>query len=349
MENRTISIAFIRNMVSGCGLAPRYCDELLRRAGVDPAAIDSPQARVSPTQLSQLNKWITDATGDEGMGHYLRPQKRGTFNILARYMQTANDLQQAIERNVGFYNLFDFGFRLTLLHRGENIHYRVEAEYGVVLSNWVYEQLLMVNHRFLCWLTNSPIPLSRVNLNYATPAHSGEYHYLFFSDTRFNQPHCEIIFDKKLLKLPVLRSSQELEDYLSKVPYEFLHSNTRASSYTEQIRTVIKKSLPSVPSYDVLADTLGITPQTLRRRLRQEGCDYRLIKNELIRDTAIGYLLHDNKDVKSISYLLGFSEPSAFIRSFKKWTGATPKQYREKYGAAPRQESTTSKTSLIAN
>jgi AraC-like DNA-binding protein len=85
---------------------------------------------------------------------------------------------------------------------------------------------------------------------------------------------------------------------------------------------------------------LGLAPQTLRRRLRQEGCDYRLIKNELIRDTAIGYLLHDNKEVKTISYVLGFSEPSAFIRSFKKWTGMTPKQYRENYSAGPKHTDT---------
>jgi len=340
MENRTISIAFIRNMLTGCGLSSSYCENLLRRAGVDPKAINSAQARVSPTQLSQLNKWITEATGDEAMGHYLRPQKYGTFNILARYMQTASNVQEALERNVSFYNLFDYGFRLTLLRRGDSVHYRIEAEYGVVLNNWVYEQLLMVNHRFLCWLTGSPIPLTRVNLNYQTPAHSGEYHYLFFSDTRFEQAHCEIIFDEKLLKLPVLRSNQELEEYLAKVPYEFLRSNTRASSYTEQIRLIIKKSLPLLPSYEELADTLGLAPQTLRRRLRQEGCDYRLIKNELIRDTAIGYLLHDNKEVKTISYVLGFSEPSAFIRSFKKWTGMTPKQYRENYSAGPKHTDT---------
>ena len=76
-----------------------------------------------------------------------------------------------------------------------------------------------------------------------------------------------------------------------------------------------------------MAISLGLTPQTLRRRLRQEGCDYRLIKNELIRDTAIGYLLHDNREIKTISYQLGFSEPSAF----KKWTGVTPHQYRDNH------------------
>ncbi|MFT6655961.1 MAG: AraC-like DNA-binding protein [Marinomonas primoryensis] len=331
MENRTISIAFIRNMVSGCGLAKRYCDELLERAGIDPKTINSQRARVTPTQLSQLNKWITDATGDEGMGHYPQPQKHGTFHALAHYQQTAADLEQAIERNVRFYNLFDFGFSLALIRSGDYISYRLQADLGLTLTDWVYEQHLMINHRFLCWLTGSAIPLHRVNLNYPAPSHSGEYHYLFFSDTRFGQDHSEVVFHRQYLSLPIIRSTAELDDYLSRVPSEFLHIPNQGSSYTEQIRRIIRKSLPEIPSYENMAQSLGLTPQTLRRRLRQEGCDYRLIKNELIRDTAIGYLLHDNREIKTISYQLGFSEPSAFIRSFKKWTGVTPHQYRDNH------------------
>tara|TARA_R110001592_G_scaffold254048_8_gene517272 strand:- start:50 stop:1069 length:1020 start_codon:yes stop_codon:yes gene_type:complete len=331
MENRTISIAFVRNMVSGCGLPKSDCEALLKRAGIDPQTVTSPRARVTPTQLSLLNKWITDATGDEAMGHYQRPQKHGTLHALAHYLQTSTDFKQAIERNVSFYNLFDFGFSLALVRNGEYISYRLQADLGVTLTDWVYEQHLMINYRFLCWLTGSSIPLHRVNLNYPAPSHSGEYHYLFFSDTRFGQDHSEIVFHRQYFALPVIRSSAELDDYLSRIPAEFLHTPKHGSSYTEQIRRIINKTLPEIPSYEEMAISLGLTPQTLRRRLRQEGCDYRLIKNELIRDTAIGYLLHDNREIKTISYELGFSEPSAFIRSFKKWTGLTPHQYRDKH------------------
>jgi AraC-like DNA-binding protein len=76
---------------------------------------------------------------------------------------------------------------------------------------------------------------------------------------------------------------------------------------------------------------MNINPQTLRRRLRDEGCDYRQIKNELIRDMAIGYLTREDLEIKEIAYLLGFSEPSAFIRSFRKWTDTTPGSYRDEF------------------
>jgi AraC-like DNA-binding protein len=336
MSQRTISIVFIRSMLDGGSLPNKLRHKLLQQAGIPSAALNSERERVTPLQLSKLNKLVTDATNDEGMGHYPQTQKIGTLATMVRYTQGADDLHRAINRNIEFYNLFNLGFTLSLTLKANQAIYRLEPKTGVKLSNWVYEQQLMVNHRFFCWLAGTSIPLHRVNLNYSAPSYREEYHYLFFSDTRFSQPYSEIIFSQQLLKLPLVRSKSELEDYLSRVPHEFLSIPTRERSYTDRIRRQIKNYLPELPPYEQLAESFGLTPQTLRRRLRQEGCDYRLIKNELIRDMAIDSLLHDSKDIKTISYLLGFSEPSAFIRSFKKWTGATPKQYREQHSTGPK-------------
>ena len=125
-----------------------------------------------------------------------------------------------------------------------------------------------------------------------------------------------------------MRSNAELEDYLQRVPFEFLHVPGQDGTYTEQIRRYLKKSLPKLPNYEHIADALGLGTQTLRRRLAQEGCDYRQIKHELLRDLAIELLAEPDLDIKQIAYQLGFSEPSAFIRSFKKWTGSSPGEYR---------------------
>ena len=71
-----------------------------------------------------------------------------------------------------------------------------------------------------------------------------------------------------------------------------------------------------------------MTSATLRRRVSEEGASYQQIKDQLRRDLAIGYLSHSDRSVMDIALELGFSERSAFHRAFRKWTGASPGEFR---------------------
>jgi AraC-like DNA-binding protein len=85
------------------------------------------------------------------------------------------------------------------------------------------------------------------------------------------------------------------------------------------------KALPAAewPDFDTLAVRLGTTPATLRRRLRSEGQSFAAIKDEL--RSALAQALRGHKlSVAEIAAELGFTEPSAFHRAFRKWTGTSP-------------------------
>ena len=69
-------------------------------------------------------------------------------------------------------------------------------------------------------------------------------------------------------------------------------------------------------------------PPRCARRLESEGTSYQGIKDQLRRDAAIHHLCNSTLGIAEISGLLGFQEPSAFHRAFKKWTGAQPGEYR---------------------
>ena len=71
---------------------------------------------------------------------------------------------------------------------------------------------------------------------------------------------------------------------------------------------------------------------TLRRHLREEGSSFQELKDHLRRDLAIYHLGRDELAIQDIAEQLGFSEPSAFHRAFKKWTGLTPGAYRAQEG-----------------
>jgi AraC-like DNA-binding protein len=75
------------------------------------------------------------------------------------------------------------------------------------------------------------------------------------------------------------------------------------------------------------------TPRTLHLWLAAEGTSYREILEGLRRTLAVRYLAVDGLAIGETAYLLGFSEASAFHRSFKRWTGTTPAQYRARDSA----------------
>lgn len=85
-------------------------------------------------------------------------------------------------------------------------------------------------------------------------------------------------------------------------------------------------------SMDKVARALGMSRQTLYRRLKEEGVTFAEIHDDLRHRMARDYLTARKVSVNETAYLLGFSEASSFVRAFRRWTGQSPTAFRD--GAA---------------
>jgi AraC-like DNA-binding protein len=80
---------------------------------------------------------------------------------------------------------------------------------------------------------------------------------------------------------------------------------------------------------DVVARDLGTSARTLQRRLASAGLSYQELLDGVRRDAAERYIAGTALSIGEIAYLLGYSEPAAFHRAFKRWHDVTPQAFRE--------------------
>jgi AraC-like DNA-binding protein len=84
----------------------------------------------------------------------------------------------------------------------------------------------------------------------------------------------------------------------------------------------------SVTSVEAVARRLAMSPRTLQRRLSEEGTSFDSLREEMRKQTAETFLADRTLAVSEVAFLLGFSEPGAFHRAFKRWHNTTPDAFR---------------------
>ena len=80
---------------------------------------------------------------------------------------------------------------------------------------------------------------------------------------------------------------------------------------------------------DTIARAVYMSARTLQRKLVDEGTSFTKLLDGVRCELAEHYIVDRSLNFNEISYLLGFSEPSAFSRAFKRWTGHSPTGYRD--------------------
>ncbi|WP_266365351.1 AraC family transcriptional regulator [Tellurirhabdus rosea] len=110
------------------------------------------------------------------------------------------------------------------------------------------------------------------------------------------------------------------------------------SSFANRVKvTMLALSDPKLPDIRRLCETLCMTPRTLQRRLEAENVTFREVLEVLKKDLCSFLLRHEQYSIASISYILGYSEPAAFLHAFKKWFGTTPERMRHRFRSQPEE------------
>lgn len=111
--------------------------------------------------------------------------------------------------------------------------------------------------------------------------------------------------------------------------YESFRRRHQASSTLERVWQVLAAAGERIPPIDETARMLAMSERTLRRRLTSEGTGYQGVVDRFRETRARELLVSSREAVERIADRLGYSEASAFIHAFKRWTGLTPGAFRD--------------------
>ncbi|MBN1311181.1 MAG: AraC family transcriptional regulator [Anaerolineae bacterium] len=306
-------------------------DTFLCSLDIDPASVKSPDAYIPiETYLliqDEAAHYVNDPYFGLHMGGYA---EAGSWSILGYMMMNCKTLGEAFEKSGRYSRII-----------GNLIQARVELRFNKIraifftppyaprMSRHCFESTFSSSVRMMRTLTGVPINPLEVTFIYPEPESRAEYERVFRCPVRFGQKDNSLMLDMGIINTPIRMANPALLEHFEQYAQDFLAQMECKDETTRAvIRIILERLDDETLSIKKVAREMAVSVRTLQNRLADEGVVFSQLLKDIRQQLAKKYLREDYT-VEQITYLLGFSEPSVFRRAFKKWSGVTPKEYRE--------------------
>lgn len=329
---QTVSIPMVRAIHLALERAGHDPKITFARAGVMPKIMTEDRARCNAKAFSRLFSQAIRQLQDEAFGALNRPLKPGTFALLTQWMANGINLEDALKRAEQLFAILDCGIDFELVQNKSRATLRINTgNIDDPVGLFIQETMLTTLHRLAGWLIGAHLPLLLVRLGRKAPQHSDEYPRMFRAPIEFSSHESSLDFDVGFLDKMTSRRRHEVTEIVKTAPLGLLQHSPMDGSYYLRVKNILRLTSQDIPKLPDVAAELGLTEQTLRRKLQLENQSFRNIRNDFLLDYALKMLAQNQVSLDEISLKLGFSELSAFNRAFRQWTGQPPATYRAEF------------------
>ena len=327
----TVLARVVANILTGAAQAGLRRDALLEAAGLGAVDFSDPDARVPSWAEVALWQLVAQREPDPGVGIRMAagvPARH--WGLLGYAISYSAALGAALRRLARYSRILN-----------EAVQFRLEetTQQHVAIAQYLSDLGLALPHavsyRFASLvgasrgITRAEIVPSEIAFTFGQPSTTLEYQRFFRCPLRFSQPESKITFAKRDLDLPVPGGDETLAGYLSESAERALRTLFAGTTIKERVRSAIWAALSEgPPTLHRTASVLHLPPRTLQRHLAAEGTTLRREIEHIRKQMAIATLRERLVPIEEVAFILGYTEASTFYRSFRRWTGKTPSQYR---------------------
>lgn len=302
---------------------------ILEAAGIPRRALEDPHTRLPQGRFEGLWRAAIEATGDPAIALRVSTRVRpGTLGVIGYLASASESPRNAFELVRGLTPLLWDGVHCELESDERVAFIRCRTKRSPRASRFTTEYaigLMVTMSRALGARRSDPL---EARFSHAAPAYAAQYERILRLPVRFEAGEDGVLFPVSLMDRSNPSADAALRQLLERHAAEQLARILAHAPFPQRVRARVASLLPRGRlTADALAAEFSMSGRTLRRRLREEGTSYQEILDDVRAELARRYLEREGRSADEVAQLLGFSDPSAFSKAFRRWTGRTPAEF----------------------
>lgn len=330
MQPQLRSLIYTSAILSGpiCGMLGLGWEEVLTRAGIDPTKRDDRAFLVSSDDYLRLWRAMMDLSGQQDIARLLGTRMAGGPAIPVLFaLSTAPDFETGISRMAEFKSLFG-PMQFIMSHSASEFTVRVAPDVATAtLPGSFSSPQIIYLHVQANALARQAIRPVRVSLPLAQDER------VRLADIFGQVPahgDAELTYSRADARVPFISDNPALwQATKSDLDAQAL-IQSKGIPLSDRVRaTLVEAFAITDPTIAHVCNRLKLSRSTLLRRLGQEGVTFQALLDDTRKELAIRYLGKSDLSNQQIAHLVGYRDPNAFQRAFRKWTGQTPQDWRK--------------------
>jgi len=303
--------------------------EMLEGLSLTRESLTNPAARVSLETMTTLVKRGAELTGEPGLAFFAGLEMRlSSHGYLGFAAMTAGTVRQAIELAMRFVPTRTTALAFHLHVEGETASLVVEERAPLGGSReFILIALLIGIARIGAAITKKELA-GEADLMFDEPPYFARFAHLAPGRVRFGRPSNRLVFAASVLDLPL-----DMADPVAmQLAREQCEREMQALGRDDRTVARVRELLPlseGFRSLEEIAQQMGVSPRTLKRRLADQDTSYSALLDELRQERALLLLRDESLSREQIAERLGYSDAANFTRAFRRWTGKTPGSVRK--------------------
>ena len=329
-EEPTVGLASARAVIEYFQNFNMSIEDLAESLGVDSNLLTEEDQRLPISLYRGIWELAVDVSQDPALGLNMAQEDTiQDLGLVAHVVYNSPTLEEGLNHYIRLFSVVNETIELEYEASGDEGHLRFICKQPQHYNVSDMERTLAIVVKRTIQAVGAQAHFDAVHFQHSPPQYYARYNDVFPCPVKFNQTHCEVIFNVKMLGFKPKKRNPHMRKATLTYANQIL-GRLFKRGLKHKVKRLIEKHL-SEENFDAekAAKLLNMSRQTLYRKLKNDGASYSDIVDEVKKEKAFAMLQQGQIPLTVIAYDLGFSELSAFTRAFKRWTGRTPADYRK--------------------